>query len=628
MVLSGRRTMWTHSLDYGQREAGGGYMRELKGTIHDLRAAFRLVPWRMRPKLVLMALGSAAIAFLDMAAVVLLLPVMQLVSGATPADSPALLLLSELFGVADRNSLLLVTLGLVAALMIAKSLFSLTFRWWSVGVTNRAQTDATAVMMDLYMTSPFESHRKRDSGDIYTALNSYIPSAFGGVTNGIIQIFVDGLLVLAVLVALMILSPLATVLAITFFGTAALAIQAFLKNRLLTLGEGRRLAGLRSWRYLTPAIHGLKQARLSGASQPLSAGFTQSRREENDLARQASLLGELPRHLLEVVMVLGIGLMAMVLSATTGESEAFTILGVFAVASVRIIPSLNRVIATVGGIRGSLPNLSALEKEIRTLLAETDRDSYTEQPFSFPDADVIFSDLSFTFQDGRSPVLDRVSGKIPRGSTVALVGSSGAGKTTFVDLLTALLFPTSGSIQVGGVPIHAHPISWRRHVGVVPQDIFIWDESVRSNIAYGIPDAEIDDDAVRRAVTMAQLDEVVADLPSGLDTVIGYQGTRLSGGQRQRVGIARALYRDPQVLILDEATSALDNQTEAKFTETIEGLRGKMTIVVVAHRLSTVKGADEILFFDGGQIRARGTMAELTARDEKFAELVRLGRLF
>nr|WP_255443777.1 ATP-binding cassette domain-containing protein [Tessaracoccus sp. MC1679] len=242
-------------------------------------------------------------------------------------------------------------------------------------------------------------------------------------------------------------------------------------------------------------------------------------------------------------------------------------------------------------------------------------------------ADIVFDDVTFTFPDASEPVLDRVSGVIPKGHTVALVGASGAGKTTFVDLLLALFTPDHGSMTVDGVSIHDHPTAWWAQLGMVAQSVFAMPKSIRENVAFGFPEDQVDDDRVRRALHLAQLDDFLASMPDGIDSLLGQQGLRLSGGQQQRIGIARALYRQPQVLILDEATSALDNETESRITQTLKDLHGKVTIVVVAHRLSTVKHADQILFFSEGRIAARGTMEELVQINEEFANLVRLGQL-
>jgi ABC-type multidrug transport system fused ATPase/permease subunit len=210
---------------------------------------------------------------------------------------------------------------------------------------------------------------------------------------------------------------------------------------------------------------------------------------------------------------------------------------------------------------------------------------------------------------------------------VALVGASGAGKSTIVDLVLGLHRPTGGRITVDGVDIAESIPTWQRTLGLVPQDVYLIDESLRSNVAFGEVADDIDEARIIEAVTRAQLDDLIASLPDGLDTFVGERGIRLSGGQRQRIGIARALYSRPQVLILDEATSALDNETERLITETIEALRGDMTIIVVAHRLSTVRNCDLVVFLSQGRVEVEGTFDEVRAGSAEFANLVALGTL-
>ncbi|GAB2904295.1 hypothetical protein GCM10027027_20110 [Neomicrococcus lactis] len=235
------------------------------------------------------------------------------------------------------------------------------------------------------------------------------------------------------------------------------------------------------------------------------------------------------------------------------------------------------------------------------------------------------SDVRFKFDDSDEFVLKGVSVDIQAGSTVAFVGSSGAGKSTLLDIILGLFTPTSGTVTYGGQSIHGALGSWYERVAVVSQDIFILDDSLAANVAYGLPDNEIDMQKVRDVVSLAQLDEAVAQLPDGLATRLGERGVRLSGGQRQRVGIARALYRDPDVLVLDEATSALDNITEFEISETMKSLAGERTIIIVAHRLSTVKNADNILFMKNGLIAGEGSFESLQQSNMDFAELVRIG---
>jgi len=602
-------------------------MRALRQILTNLRVVFTLVPWRLRPKLIGTLIGSTVLAFLDMTAVLLILPIMQILSGATPQTSPVLGTISSVMGIDDPRMLLIVTLISVVTLMVAKNLYGIWFRWWHLGLMAEAQSDATHEIMTLYTTSPWIHHRRRSSDSILQTMNVYVTTAFSGVTTGMISLVVDFITVTALLAALVVLSPVVTLVALVFFGGSALLIQALLKTRILDLAERIRQEHLKSWSFLSPSVDGLKEVRLNGATEAFTRGYSDTRREVAHMAKTTTILNELPRYLLEIIMILGIMVTALVLFATTNQTDAFAFLAVFAVAAVRLIPTLNRVVATVGVIRANIPNLASLVDEIHTLRSESGRRSTDAGHHRFPRADIEFRDVRFQFPDASSPVLDGVSGTIPAGRTVALVGTSGAGKTTFVELLLALFEPDSGRMDVDGVSIHQHPASWRQQLGVVTQDVYLLDRSIRQNIAFGVAEEDIDDERVAEAVRMAQLEDFVAQMPQGLDTVVGYRGARVSGGQKQRIGIARALYRQPQVLILDEATSALDNETESRITETIQSLQGKMTIVVVAHRLSTVKHADQILFFADGRIAARGTMAELESSNAEFAQLVKLGRL-
>ncbi|GAA2557521.1 hypothetical protein GCM10009861_16890 [Neomicrococcus aestuarii] len=239
--------------------------------------------------------------------------------------------------------------------------------------------------------------------------------------------------------------------------------------------------------------------------------------------------------------------------------------------------------------------------------------------------DIQVNDVWYRFEDSEEFVVSGVSLTIRAGSTVAFVGSSGAGKSTLLDILLGLFHPTKGEVLYGKVNIHDSLGPWYGTVAIVSQDIFILDDTLAANVAYGTPTGQIDMARVREVVSLAQLDEAVSQLPEGLETRLGERGVRLSGGQRQRVGIARALYRDPDVLILDEATSALDNITEYQISETMKSLSGERTIIIVAHRLSTVKNADEIFFMKNGRIAGSGKFEDLQKSNSDFAELVRIG---
>ncbi|WP_211222671.1 ABC transporter ATP-binding protein, partial [Gulosibacter molinativorax] len=342
--------------------------------------------------------------------------------------------------------------------------------------------------------------------------------------------------------------------------------------------------------------------------------------------RSSTFYSELPRHLLEIVFILTIAALTFVLFATSSAEAALSTLGVFAAASVRLLPMLNGLSGTMTMIRIGQPGLHLLAEEVERLDSV---EEYQETPRTSERyrGDIEIDNVVFQFEDASEPVVNGVSMDIRDGEMVALVGSSGAGKSTVLDLLIGLFEPTRGEIRCGGRRIDDDPAAWNLSLAIVPQDVFLIDDSIRRNIAFGDRESEINDERMQVAIEAAQLGQLISELEDGLDTRVGERGVRLSGGQRQRLGIARALYREPSVLILDEATSALDNATEALIAETIETLKGKLTIIVVAHRLSTVKNADRIYFMKDGKVESEGTFGDLTTTNSDFAKLVELGKL-
>jgi ABC-type multidrug transport system fused ATPase/permease subunit len=235
--------------------------------------------------------------------------------------------------------------------------------------------------------------------------------------------------------------------------------------------------------------------------------------------------------------------------------------------------------------------------------------------------------VTFTHDGREDPAVKDVSFSVPAGSAVALVGASGAGKSTIVDIMLGLYSPSSGRVTANGTDIRTILPEWQQSLGLVPQEVYLLDDDLRANIAFGEPDDQIDETRLAQAIAGAQLEELVASLPEGLETFVGERGVRLSGGQRQRIGIARALYTRPRLLILDEATSALDNETERRISETIHALHGSVTIIIVAHRLSTVRDCDQVVLLDGGEVAAVGGFEELQLVSPDFARMVELGNL-
>ena len=336
------------------------------------------------------------------------------------------------------------------------------------------------------------------------------------------------------------------------------------------------------------------------------------------------LLQIAPRFFIETLSVGGILAVLLFMMAQERSIESILpTLGVFGLAAVRLMPSLTRLISALTVIRSSQPSLDLVTQDLRAL-SSSDADLFLapgpkeELPFT---KNLNIHELSFHYPDVKEPTLRGLNLSITHGESVAFVGASGSGKTTTVDLLLGLLEPSSGHVRIDGVDIHTALKTWQQRIGYIAQPTYLLDDTVRRNIAFGVPDALCDEERVWEAIKAAQLQEHIQRLPQGLDTVVGEHGARFSGGQRQRLGIARALYHRPDVLVLDEATSALDNETEREIVRTISELGGERTVITIAHRLSTVRHCDRIYFLSDGQVAQEGTFDELLESSEAFRRM-------
>jgi ABC-type multidrug transport system fused ATPase/permease subunit len=346
-------------------------------------------------------------------------------------------------------------------------------------------------------------------------------------------------------------------------------------------------------------------------------------------ARLREILGSLPRYLLEILFILGIGLILLTNVLASGQDGGPATVGLtalFVAAGFRILPSVTGLLSNVASVRFGEHFLEIVHTEV---LAARQVHATTEAPApKLPFRDELrVEEVSFRYPDGDEDALTGVSITIAQGGSVALVGGSGAGKTTLLDVILGLHDPREGRVKVDGVDIADVKRRWQANIAYVPQDVYLLDGTMAENIAFDQAKGDIDPGLLQSAIEQAQLEELVAQLPSGVDTPIGEKGSRLSGGQRQRVGIARALYRQPELLVLDEATSALDNETEHRINETIRALSGDITVLVVAHRLSTVRHADQVVFMKGGRVECVGTFDEVRQQNPEFERLASLGSL-
>ena len=569
--------------------------------------------------------ASLVLAVLDTIGVAAMIPLTALISGAEP-DSGVLGAIADWAGTTSSATLIPLVAGGIALIFVVKSIASIIFRWWLLGRTSRIAALLSTEVMRRYMLSTYAAHRTRERNEMYRNIMEATGQA-SSVLMAVLSLVTDFMLLAAITVVLAISAPLITLATVLFFAVFVLGLQRALRNLQSRIGEEIAASGLDAWGFLLPALDGFREARLTSSARVFIDGYRRSRLRGAHAGRQLSLVAEVPRYVLEIGFIVAIAGISIVLFTSGTPGQALTVLGVFGAAALRALPTLNRVAANFATVRTGEVGLNLMTDAFHQLDAEGsvhDESPSGDKPYS---GDIDVRDVTFGYLDSDVPIIDAVSLTIEQNRTTAFVGSSGAGKSTLLDLILGLLEPTSGSIECGGRSILDDRATWYGGLGVVPQDVYLVNDSLKANVAFGIEPERIDIGRVQHVIGLAQLDGLVGTLPDGLDTRLGERGVRLSGGQRQRIGLARALYRNPAILVLDEATSALDNATEREITETLTRLKGTLTIIIVAHRLSTVRNADRLVFLKDGLIDAEGTFAELRTNSAEFNRLVELGDL-
>lgn len=603
----------------------------MKDTYYKLKAFFPGKKFRL---LMLNLAGLFAVSLLEMLGVAAVLPIVNLAMGA-PIEG-YLKQVAELFGNPDRTTLIII-FGLVLVLaFILKGAFSLIIKRWSLGFVATQQSTTSVNLLNRYMREPYLAHRKRGTANILVSVNDYAHQAYAAFVNGVLN-FIGELLSIAVLmVMLLVIMPIPALLAFSYFGLVSYGLQHMLRKKNREQGAIVVEATRGATNATLDAIEGFREIRMHNVTDRYLYRYQTKRMDAVNASMRSTFLQDFPKYTLEIIFIIGIAGLLAFMSITSGAQSAPYLL-LFCGACIRILPSYTRMVASLGNIRSG-------EKSSNELLREISEMDEQGRKLQMPSAPAVpknpeyvnktiepvriqLENLTFSYPDSDSPVLKNINLDIPMGTSVAFVGGSGSGKTTLIDLILGLFAPSSGRVLRNGKPVQDDLPGWFQSIGYVPQDVFIADSTVLEAVAFGLESHEIDEERVRYCLEVAELTEVVESLDEGIMTMIGHNAVRLSGGQRQRLGIARALYRNPSVLIMDEATSALDNETEHKITKAIEKISKDITVIIVAHRLSTVRHVDQLVYLSHGEIVSCGTFTEVQQQNEEFANLVRLGQL-
>lgn len=579
-----------------------------------------------RGKLALLLAMMVLAAMFEAVGLGLVMPFVALLERPTLVqESRALRWFSGALGLSSPRSVMMATGGVLLLFFVMKNAYlSLVVSTQMRFVYNRMTLVARALLLS-YLRRPYAFHLQKNSADLVRNVVNETSVLFYAGVPSVFTLVVDSLTCVVIIVTLLALDPVAVPLVGLLIGSGAYYFQRMYRRRSTALGVQVRDAVGAMVRHANQAFGSIKEARVIGCEQAFADEFDQSNQTHAEATRRQRTLIQLPRFVLETFGVAGLVVLTLVvLGRGTSSARVLPLLGVMALAVVRMLPSVMRILGAIGEVRYYAPTVDAFIADLSA--PDVDVPALTAGEALPFERSIRFDKVSYTYPESPKPALDGVDLEIRRGEAIAFIGGSGAGKTTLADVLIGLLEPSAGRLEVDGVPIDRGNVRrWQRRIGYISQQVYLCDDTLRRNIALGVADSEIDEARLDKAVKIARLDGLVREMPEGLNTSVGERGVRLSGGQRQRIGIARAMYLDPQVLVLDEATSALDNVTESEVVEAIEAAREHRTLVVIAHRLSTVRRCDRLVYMDSGRVTHVGTWDELLAKSEDFQKLVALG---
>ena len=534
----------------------------------------------------------------------LILPVMAVLTQSDlSVQFPVVQPILQLLGNPSHTHLVLGGLLVLVTAYTVKVLFMVLLVWKQMSFVHNIQASLSQRLYVGYLRQPYVFHLQRNSAElirnIITETNVFTRTGL----NSAMTLLTEVLVLIGITALLIMLEPIGAFIVVTIFGGAGWVYHSFTADRIRGWGEARQYhEGLRI-QHLQQGLGGVKDVKLLGREEDFFAQYKLHNFGSALVGKYYAVLQQLPRLWLELLAV--IGLSALILTMVWQGKDMGAIIptiGVFVAAAFRLMPSANRIINGIHNVRYTLAIINTLENELNLFNREEEKQSRKISRF---EKVITLENVTFQYPSTEKLVLHNINLSIPIGTSVGFIGSSGAGKSTLVDIILGLLTPKDGFVRIDNIDIQSNLRSWQDQLGYVPQSIFLTDDTLRRNIAFGLSEQKINNDLVKSAIKDAQLEEFINSLPQGVETIVGERGIKLSGGQKQRIGIARALYHEPAILVLDEATSSLDTTTEEGVMQAVAKLRGK-TIIVIAHRLSTVKNCDFIYRIDNGKIIDEG----------------------
>jgi ATP-binding cassette, subfamily B, bacterial PglK len=501
-----------------------------------------------------------------------------------------------------------IILGLFIAVYFIKNTYLAFLAWWQARFTVKLLVDMSQRLFTLYLQQPYNFHLQRNSAELIRNVTGEVGQFVGNGINSLLTLIAEVLVIIGIIILIIAIEPVGSLVVFSVLVTAAWAFHRSTRDKLTKWGQLRQYHDGKRIQHIYQGLSGVKDVKLLGRESEFIFQFHKHNTKSGEMIKFLEILQKMPRLWLEFLAVVGLTLLVFIMLDNGSEmSTIVPTMGLFAASAFRLMPSVNRILNAMQNLRYGTSAIDNLYEDFQ-LVSDNDLiDEKSNDKINDFKNEILLSNITYNYPNTKISALANISLKIQQGESIGFIGPSGSGKSTLVDIILGLLAPEVGKVIIDKVDIKNNLRKWQDQIGYVPQSIYLTDDTLRHNIAFGLPENKIDDESVMRAIKSAQLEGFVLSLPDGLETIVGERGVRLSGGQRQRIGIARALYHDPNVLVLDEATSALDSATEKDVMESIKALQGEKTILIVAHRLSTVEHCNRLYCLEQGKIAEEGS---------------------
>jgi ABC-type bacteriocin/lantibiotic exporter with double-glycine peptidase domain len=586
-----------------------------------LKKLLFLLSFNERKRLVMLFILSIISSLLDMMGVASIVPFIAVLSNPSLIETNIILITLfqtlNIFGITTRQEFFF-TLGAIVFLLLIISITVKAFlSYLQTHFVKTLEFSIGKRLIEGYLSQPYSWFLSRHSADIGKTILSEVAQIIEHGFQPLIELISKSLLAISLITLLIIFDPKIALTVGLLIGFTYVLIFYFIYNYLNRSGKKRLFHNQLRFSSVSEVFGAAKEVKIGGLEQAYINNFSNSAKIFARSQVSASIIGQLPRYILETIVFGGLLLILLYSIAETGSfNDALPIISLFVFAGYRLMPTIQQIYNSCTQLTYVGPSLNKLYYDLKILKPFNENQDLIILPFNNA---ITLNNIYYTYPNSTRTVLKDINLTIPTKSTVGFVGATGSGKTTTADIILGLLEPQKGTLEVDGKAITKLSLrSWQKSIGYVPQHIYLSDDTVAANIAFGVEPKDIDQDMVEKAAKIASLHEfVLNELPKQYQTTIGERGVRLSGGQRQRIGIARAFYHNPKVLILDEATSALDHQTEQVVMDAINNLNKDITIIIITHRLNTVKNCDTIFLFSKGQLIKQGSPKELLKNDIK-----------